>query len=94
MDLTLELLCRLCATPFSILSSCSFVGHYMFRAKWPSSGVPVVIVKNTCPIVLVVTSDYFGGNPRNQYNQRQLKYKKENHITVRSGILNHNNLYT
>jgi hypothetical protein len=33
--LTLELLCRLCVTSFTILSSYSFIGHYMFRPKWP-----------------------------------------------------------
>jgi hypothetical protein len=35
--LTLELLCRLCATSFIVLSSYSFIGHYMFRPNWPSS---------------------------------------------------------
>jgi hypothetical protein len=37
--LTLELLLLLCATSFTIISSYSFSGHYMFRSNWPSSGV-------------------------------------------------------
>jgi hypothetical protein len=41
IDLTLELLCRLYATSFTILSSYSFTGHYMFRPNWPASGVQV-----------------------------------------------------
>jgi hypothetical protein len=45
--LTLELLCRLCATSFTILSSYSFIGHYMFRPNWPPSGVHVVMVKES-----------------------------------------------
>jgi hypothetical protein len=45
--LTFELLCRLCATSFTILSSYSFIGHYMFRFNWPSSGVQVVMVKDS-----------------------------------------------
>jgi hypothetical protein len=45
--MTFELLCRLRATSFTGLSSCSFIGHYMFRPDWPSSGVQVVMVKNS-----------------------------------------------
>jgi hypothetical protein len=47
IDLTLELLCRLCGTLFAILSLNSFIGHYMFRPNWPSSGVQVVMVKDS-----------------------------------------------
>lgn len=46
-DLTLELLCHLCATSFTILSSYSFVGHYLFQPNWPSSDVQVVMVKDS-----------------------------------------------
>jgi hypothetical protein len=45
----------------------SFVGHYMFRPKWPSSGVRVIMVKDSaahCDAVffppIVVASGYFG----------------------------------
>jgi hypothetical protein len=46
IELTLDLLCRLCATSFTILSSYFFIGHYMFRPNWPSSGVQVVTIKD------------------------------------------------
>jgi hypothetical protein len=59
----------------------------MFRPYWPSSGVQVIVVKDSaahCNAVffppIVVASTYFG--------------KKENRITVSNRILNHNNLYT
>jgi hypothetical protein len=64
---TLELLCRLCATSFTILSSYSFIGHYMFRPNRPSSRIQVVMVWDSAghcntgffpPIVVV--SGYFG----------------------------------
>jgi hypothetical protein len=65
--LTYELLCRLSATSFTILSWYSFIGHYMFRPNWSSSGVQVVMVKNSaahCNTVffppIVVASGYFG----------------------------------
>jgi hypothetical protein len=45
--LACEFLCRLCATSFTILSSYSFIGHYMFRPNWPSSGVQVVMLKDS-----------------------------------------------
>jgi hypothetical protein len=45
--LTLELLCRLCATSFTILSLYSFIGHYMFRPNWPSSGVQALVTKDS-----------------------------------------------
>jgi hypothetical protein len=38
---------RLCATSFTILSSYSFIGHYMFRPNWPSSDLQVVMVKDS-----------------------------------------------
>jgi hypothetical protein len=47
MNLTLEILCHLCAPPFTILSSYSFIGHNMFRSNWPSSGVQVVTVEDS-----------------------------------------------
>jgi hypothetical protein len=57
---------RLCATSFSILSSYSSIGHYMFRPNWPSSGVQVVMGKDSvahCKPVffppIVVTSGCF-----------------------------------
>jgi hypothetical protein len=34
-------------TSFTILSSYSFIGHFMFRPNWPSSGVQVVMVKDS-----------------------------------------------
>jgi hypothetical protein len=65
--LTLEVLCRLCATSFIILPSYSFIGHHMFRRSWPSLGVHVVMVKDSaahCNTVLfppnVVASDATG----------------------------------
>jgi hypothetical protein len=48
----LELLCRLCATSFTLLSSYSFIGHYMFRPNWPSSGIQVVMVKDSADTVM------------------------------------------
>jgi hypothetical protein len=67
IGLTSELLCHLCATSFTILSSYSFIGHYMFRPNWPYSDVQVVMVKNStahCNAVffppLVVASGYVG----------------------------------
>jgi hypothetical protein len=33
IDLSYELWCHLCATSFTILSSYSSIGHYMFRRK-------------------------------------------------------------
>jgi hypothetical protein len=68
IDLTSELLCRLCATSFTILSSYSFTGHYMFRPNWPSSGVQVVMLKDSAAhcnavaflLLYVVASGYFG----------------------------------
>jgi hypothetical protein len=66
-DMTLELLRRLCAMSFTILSLYSFIGHYMFRPNWQSSGVEVVMVKDSaahCNAVFfpptVVISGYFG----------------------------------
>jgi hypothetical protein len=56
-DLISKLLCRLCTTSFTILSSYSFVGHCMFRPNWPSSGVQVVMVKGSavhCNAVLIL----------------------------------------
>jgi hypothetical protein len=51
---------------FTVLSSYSFIGHYMFRPNWPSAGVQVVVVKDTvahCNAVvfpsIVVASAYF-----------------------------------
>jgi hypothetical protein len=44
--LTLELLCSLRATSFTILSSFFFIGHYMFWPNWPPSDVQVVMVKD------------------------------------------------
>jgi hypothetical protein len=65
VDLTYELLCRLCATSLTILSSCSLIGKYVFRPNWPSSGVQVVMVKGSaahCNAVffppIVVASGY------------------------------------
>jgi hypothetical protein len=49
-DLTLELLCRLCGTSFTILSSYSFTGRYTFRPNWPSSGVEVVMIKDSAAL--------------------------------------------
>jgi hypothetical protein len=46
-DVTLEILYRLRVRPFTILSSCSFIGHCTFRPNWPSSGVEVVMVKDS-----------------------------------------------
>jgi hypothetical protein len=50
---------------FTILSSYSFIGHYMFRPNWPSSGVQFVMVKDSaahCNVVffapVVVVSRY------------------------------------
>jgi hypothetical protein len=67
LDLTSQLLCRLCASSFTIPSSSSFIGYCMFRPNWPSSGVQVVMVKGSaahCDMVIfppiVVASDYFG----------------------------------
>jgi hypothetical protein len=40
-------LCRLSATSLTILSLFSFIGHYMFRPNWTSTGVQVVMVKNS-----------------------------------------------
>jgi hypothetical protein len=64
-DVTLEILYRLCATSFTILSSYSFIGRYMFRPNWPSSGAQVVMVKDSathCNAVffppIVVASGY------------------------------------
>jgi hypothetical protein len=64
---TLEILCRLSATSFTVLFSYSFIGHYMFRPNWPSSGVQVVLRKDSaarCNAVffppIVVASGYFG----------------------------------
>jgi hypothetical protein len=45
--LTAELLCHLCAVSFTILFSYTFIGHYMFRPNWSSSGVQVVMVKDS-----------------------------------------------
>jgi hypothetical protein len=59
----LELLCCLSATSFTILSSCSFMGQFLFRPNWPPSGVQVVMVKDSaahsnalfCPPTLVAS---------------------------------------
>jgi hypothetical protein len=55
------------ATSFSVLSSYSFIGHYMLWPNWPSSGVQVVMVKDSsahCNAVFFppteVASGYFG----------------------------------
>jgi hypothetical protein len=37
---------------------CSFVGHYMFRPNRPSSGVQVVVVKDSAAHPIVVASPY------------------------------------
>jgi hypothetical protein len=59
-------LCHLCSASFTILYLHPFIGHYMFQPNWPSSGVPVVKVKDSAahrnavffpPIV--VASGYF-----------------------------------
>jgi hypothetical protein len=47
IDLTLELLCRLWAISFTILSLRSFIGHYMFWPKWPSADVQVIMGKDS-----------------------------------------------
>jgi hypothetical protein len=46
---------------------CSFIGHYIFRPNWPSSGVQVVMLKDSaahCNAVffspIIVASGYFG----------------------------------
>jgi hypothetical protein len=54
IDPTLELVFRLCATSFFFLSSYSFTGHYMFRSNWPSSGVQVVMVKDSAAHFIAV----------------------------------------
>jgi hypothetical protein len=72
----------------------------MFRPDCPSSGVKVVVVKDSAahcnavffPPVLVVIKlmvTDITKITRGNYNR-----KKENRITVSSRILNHNNLYT
>jgi hypothetical protein len=43
IGLTLELLCCLYATSFTVLSLHSFIGHYMFRPNWPFSGLQVMV---------------------------------------------------
>jgi hypothetical protein len=65
-NLALEVLCHLCATSFTILSSYPFIEQCMFRSNWPSSGVQVVVVKYSaahCNAVfffpIVVASGYF-----------------------------------
>jgi hypothetical protein len=65
--LTYEFLCRLSATSFIILSSYYLIAQYTFRPDWPSSGVQVVMVKDSaahCNAVFfpptVVASGYFG----------------------------------
>jgi hypothetical protein len=65
IDLTSELLCRLCATSFTIVSSYSFIRHYTFRPNWPSSGVQVVMIKYSAAhcnavffLAVVVASGY------------------------------------
>jgi hypothetical protein len=74
---------------------CSFIGHYMFRSNWPSSGVQVVVVMDSaahCNAVgfppTLVASRYFG-YVGCKYNRR-----KESRITESSRNHNHNNLYT
>jgi hypothetical protein len=47
VDLNVGAFVRLCAMSFTILSSYSFIGHYTFRPNWPSSGVQVVMVKDS-----------------------------------------------
>jgi hypothetical protein len=66
VGLNLELLCHQCATSFTILSSYSFIGHYMFWPNWSSSGVQVIFKDSAahCNAVfflpIVVASGYFG----------------------------------
>jgi hypothetical protein len=40
-------LCRPSAMSFTILSSYSFIGPYMFRPNWSSSGVQIVTVEHS-----------------------------------------------
>jgi hypothetical protein len=58
----LELYCPLCATTFTILSSYSFIGQYMFRPNWPSSGVQDSAAHSNTVIFppTLVASGYFG----------------------------------
>jgi hypothetical protein len=52
----LEILYRRCVTPFTILSSYYFIGHYMFRPNWPSSGVQAVVARDSA---VHSNADYF-----------------------------------
>jgi hypothetical protein len=47
-DMTLRsTFCRTCATSVNILSPSCLYCHYMFRPNWPSSGVQVVVMKDS-----------------------------------------------
>jgi hypothetical protein len=74
-ELTWEILCRLCATSFTILSSYCSIRHYMFRPNRPSSGVQVVMAKNSaahCNAVffppVVLAFGYIGCVGYHQFN--------------------------
>jgi hypothetical protein len=75
----------------------------MFQPNWPSSGVQVVMVKDSaahCNAAfsppIVVSSGYFGYVGYHQLQVTRCNYnrRKENRITVSSRGLNHNSLYT
>jgi hypothetical protein len=59
---------------FTSLSSYSFIGHYKFWPNWPSSGVQVVMVKDSaahCNVVYFppITVAYFGYDNRSTHNR-------------------------